>query len=66
MWTSFVGFMASGKTSVTRVLGERALLPARDLDAEVEARASLTVPAWFTLSKMALAALRAAPWARRF
>lgn len=47
MWISLIGFMASGKSSVARVLAERALLPAVDLDAEIERRAAASIPEIF-------------------
>ncbi len=47
MWISLVGFMGSGKSSVARLLGERALLTVVDLDVEVERRGGLTVPEIF-------------------
>lgn len=47
MWTSFVGFMASGKTTVARFLGQSTMQPALDLDAEVERLTGLTVPEIF-------------------
>jgi shikimate kinase len=47
MWISLVGFMASGKSSIARVLGESALLSVIDLDAEVERRVGLSVPEIF-------------------
>ncbi len=36
MWVSLIGFMASGKSTVARALGEHALLDVRDLDTEIE------------------------------
>ncbi len=47
MWTSFIGFMASGKSSAARALSAGALLPALDLDAEVERMAGRSVPELF-------------------
>jgi shikimate kinase len=47
VWTSFIGFMASGKSATARALGAVALIPVVDLDAVVEAAAGLTVPALF-------------------
>jgi len=43
MWLSLIGFMGSGKTSVSAALAERAVAEARDLDALVEERAGLRV-----------------------
>jgi shikimate kinase len=47
VWISLIGFMASGKSAVARVLGEGAKLTALDLDAEIERAAGRTVPAIF-------------------
>jgi len=43
MWLSLIGFMACGKSTVARELGEHALLAVHDLDAEVEAAAGRSV-----------------------
>ncbi len=47
MWTSFIGFMASGKSSVAAALGRGTGQPVVDLDREVERRARLAVPEIF-------------------
>ncbi len=60
MWTSFVGFMASGKTSVAKALGERALVSAVDADALVEQAAALTVPEIF--AREGVAGFRRREW----
>jgi shikimate kinase len=38
VWISLIGFMGSGKSTVARLLGERALLPVVDLDLEIVRR----------------------------
>ncbi len=43
MWLSLIGFMASGKSTIARMLGEHALLDVYDLDAEIETGAGRTV-----------------------
>jgi shikimate kinase len=48
MWTSFVGFMGSGKTSVTRALCARTNRPLASTDELVAERAGATVAEIFT------------------
>jgi shikimate kinase len=43
-----VGLMASGKTSVGRILGQKLALPFVDADHEIEAAAQMTIPEIFT------------------
>ncbi len=43
MWVSLIGYMASGKSTVARMLGEHALLEVYDLDAEIETAAGRSV-----------------------
>lgn len=43
MWLSLIGFMGSGKTSVSAALAERAVVDALDLDELIEARAGMPV-----------------------
>ncbi|MBK9302805.1 MAG: shikimate kinase [bacterium] len=43
MWISLIGFMGSGKSTVARLLGERALLPVIDLDREVVRREGASI-----------------------
>jgi shikimate kinase len=47
MWTSFVGFMGSGKSTLTRLLHESTRRPVVSLDDEVERRAGATIPEIF-------------------
>lgn len=47
MWTSFVGFMGSGKSTVTRLLQTATSRPLVSTDAEVEARAGRPISAIF-------------------
>jgi shikimate kinase len=66
MWTSFIGFMGSGKSTLTRILHESTSRPVVSLDDEVERRSGTTVgdifrtrgePAFRELEHAALAAL---------
>ncbi len=43
MWVSLIGYMASGKSTVARLLGEHALMDVYDLDAEIESAAGRRV-----------------------
>jgi shikimate kinase len=47
VWTSFVGFMASGKSTVAHLLGQGTGQSVVDLDAEVARRAGCSVPEIF-------------------
>lgn len=47
MWISLIGFMGSGKSTVARLLGERALLPVVDLDREVVRREDASIGVLF-------------------
>ncbi|HPF71600.1 MAG TPA: shikimate kinase [Candidatus Krumholzibacteria bacterium] len=47
MWTSFVGFMGCGKSTVTRLLQAATSRPLVSLDAEVESRAGRPIRAIF-------------------
>lgn len=47
MWTSFIGFMASGKSSVTRHLQEATSRPAVSLDEAVVRRTGLSIDGIF-------------------
>lgn len=47
MWTSFVGFMGSGKSTLTRLLQDSTRRPVVSLDAEVERREGLSIPEIF-------------------
>ncbi len=47
VWISFIGFMASGKTSVARRLSELSLLPSVELDDAIVAREGRTIPEIF-------------------
>jgi shikimate kinase len=47
MWTTFVGFMGSGKTTVVRHMQRATGRVACDLDVEIERRGGLTVPEVF-------------------
>ncbi len=47
MWTSFIGFMASGKSTVVRRMARATGLPALDLDAEIEKVAGRSIPEIF-------------------
>jgi shikimate kinase len=43
VWISLIGFMGSGKSTVARLLGERALLPVVDLDREIVKREGASI-----------------------
>ena len=45
---AFVGFMASGKTTLARLLGAELSLEVRDLDDEIIARSGLSIPEIFS------------------
>lgn len=47
MWTSFIGFMGSGKSTLTRLLHESTRRPVVSLDDEVERRTGATIPEIF-------------------
>jgi shikimate kinase len=47
MWTSFIGFLASGKSTCADLLSQGTRQPAVDLDAEVARLAGLAVPEIF-------------------
>ena len=47
MWTSFVGFMASGKSTLIEVMGQESRLPVYDLDDETARLAECSVPEIF-------------------
>jgi shikimate kinase len=47
MWTSFVGFMGSGKSTLTRLLHDSTGRPVVSLDDEVERRVGLSIPEIF-------------------
>ncbi|MFH1845744.1 MAG: shikimate kinase [bacterium] len=47
MWTSFIGFMASGKSTVAFLMGRSSSLPVVDLDDAIARRAGCTVPEIF-------------------
>ena len=47
MWTSFVGFMGSGKSTLTRLLQDSTRRPVVSLDDEVERRVGLSIPEIF-------------------
>jgi shikimate kinase len=49
MWTSFIGFLASGKSTCMELLRQGTRQPAVDLDAEVARLAGLEVPDIFRL-----------------
>jgi shikimate kinase len=65
MWTSFIGFMASGKSSVTRRLQAATSRPALSLDQQIEEQAGMSVTRVFaqlgeaTFREMELAAISA-------
>lgn len=67
MWLSLIGFMACGKSTVARLLGDHALLDVHDLDAEIESETGRTVTRIFAEDGEAafrdreLAALRRLP-----
>ena len=42
-----IGFMASGKTTISQLLGQKLALPVHDLDDEIEARSKLRIPQIF-------------------
>ena len=50
MWTSFVGFMGSGKSTLTRLLHDSTRRPVVSLDDEVERRAGASIPEIFRTS----------------
>lgn len=53
MWISFIGFMASGKSSAARALGEATRLPVVDLDAAVAGQAGRALPDIFATEGVA-------------
>lgn len=67
MWVSLIGYMASGKSTIARLLGEHALLDVCDLDTEIETAAGRSVAEIFAAEGEAsfrdreLAALRSLP-----
>ncbi len=47
MWTSFIGFMACGKSTVAQTMAQATSLPVKDLDREIERSAGMTIPEIF-------------------
>jgi shikimate kinase len=47
VWTSFIGFMASGKSATVELLKQGTQLPAVDLDTAIETRAGCSLPEIF-------------------